>query len=87
MVYTEKIISDLITQANNNSTAEAEKLFSENYKTGKLKTLFISKIKFISSFFKNEKKLNLRDRIVYSCIISLQESLKYLKLLKLNKVI
>ena len=87
MFYTEKIISDLITKANNNSTKEAEILYSENYETGKLNPVFISKIKFISTFFKNEKKLKLKDRIVYSCIISLTETLKYLKLLKLNKII
>jgi len=80
-------ISELIAKANYSSTVEAEKLHLENYKTGKLKPIFNSKIKFISSFLKNRNKFKFKDRIVYSCIASLSELLKNLKLLKLNKII
>jgi hypothetical protein len=80
-------ISSLISKANSESTSEAKKLYDTNSAFGKVRPIFASKIKFITSFIKNENKYSLTDRIVFSAIKSFTDFITYLKLLKLKKVI
>lgn len=80
-------ITSLLTKANEESTSAAGEIGGSGKSPGKIEAVAVIFTKFLISFLKNENKSSFRDRFVYSALYSYADFLKYLKLMKLKKVI